>query len=68
MTIDIEQLEALTEARKKTWRALHEAIGADNAARAFAAQCRQAMNDACRADEAANNALYAFIRAQDELP
>lgn len=68
MTMDLDKLEALTDARKKTWLALHGAIGADAAAVAFAKQCRAAMNAACAADEEAASALHDFVREQATEP
>jgi hypothetical protein len=64
--MDVYKLEQLTEARKKTWQALQQAIGADHAAREFSMRCREAMDAACVADETARSALYQFVRAQTE--
>lgn len=68
MSMDFDKLESLTAERKKTWLALHCAIGADNAAVAFAKQCREAMNVACLADEQAASALHDFVREQATEP
>ena len=65
-TIDIDELERLTQARRKAWMEFHSAIGADNAAQAFAKQCREAMNVAARASEDADHALFEFVRAHSE--
>lgn len=68
MSMDIDKLETLTAARKKTWLALHCAIGADAAATAFAKQCKEAMNVAAAVDEDASNALHNFVYAQAMEP
>jgi hypothetical protein len=64
--LDIDKIEALTDARKKTWQALHQAIGADAAAVAHAKRCREALSAAAEADEKAGAALYTFMRSQVE--
>jgi hypothetical protein len=65
-SIDIDKLEQLTEARKGTWRDLHAAFGAYKAATEFAERMKEARDIACRADEAANTALFDFVRSQTE--
>jgi hypothetical protein len=68
MSMNFDKLEALTAERKKTWLALHCAIGADAAATAFAKQCKEEMGAACRADEQAASALHDFVRDQATEP
>lgn len=67
-TMDIDKLEQLTQARRKAWLDLHCAIGADNAAQAFAKQCREAMNAAAKASEDSDSALHAFMLAYSSDP
>ncbi len=68
MSIDIEKLELLTAARKKTWQALHEAIGAEAAASEFLNRCKAAVRTACAADEKAGSDLYDFVYRQAVKP
>lgn len=68
MSMDFDKLEVLTAERKKTWLALHCAIGADNAAKEFAKRCGEAMFAAADADEKAASALHDFVRAQGTEP
>lgn len=66
--MDLDKLESLTAVRKETWLALHCAIGADSAARAFAERCKEAMNTAFANDKNAASALHDFIREQATEP
>lgn len=66
--IDIDKLQELTAARKKTWLDLHCAIGAYNAAKEFTERCRKAMDAAANADEAADSALHGYLREQSDKP
>lgn len=66
--MDIDKLEQLTKARKESWTKLLHAIGADNAAREFAKNCREEMYAAAREDEQAAAALNEFIAEQALKP
>ena len=66
--MDIEKLEYLTNARKRTWQTLQQAIGAEAAARKFTEQCQRAVSEACAADEKTSSELYEFVRAEASKP